>query len=309
LNRASFRPDFEKWWLICILGIYLPAVAAYGWRIVLMGAMAALAGWLTSMAGCCLRGAPLELRGCPVWVLLPLALPPAVPWWVPAAGAVFGEAVVRQLFGGYGRNLVNPVAVAVVFLGISYPAIVTQADLMPGLNPAAGFTSWVHSGPACPAVPENGSASNLLLARLPVLPGDCSAALVAICLVLLWKRRALHASFPLGALLGLALAGALRLAVNPAAAPAVVELIVGGGFMTALAAAGLDVFSLSRTPAMRLPAGIILGVLSVVLWSSGAAVPPAFAALLLVNVLTPLGDALIVSWRARQWIVTGGRPA
>lgn len=309
MNSASFRPDFEKCWLIFIAAMYIPAVAAYGWRVFALGVAAAFAGQLTTVVCCRLRGCNVTARGCVLWALLPLALPPAIPWWIIVVGAVFGEAVARQLFGGYGRNLVNPLAAAVVFLGISYPGIIAQSGLMPGLSPSAGFLAWINAGPACPTTPEAVSVTSLLLAKGPALPGDVSVALACVVLALLWKKRALHATFLLGAVTGLVLAAMLHHALKPAMPPAFAELVTEGGFATGLAAAGLDVFSLSRTPGMRLPAGIIYGMLYALLRPAGGAVPPAFAALLLVNILTPLGDALIIARKARQWIVTDGRPA
>lgn len=277
MNRVSFRPDFEKWWLIFIAFAYLPAVSAYGWRVFVLGIAAVSAGHLTAIISCRLRQGPVAMEGGALWLMLPLALPPAVPWWVPAVGAVFGELVARQMFGGYGRNLVNPLAAAVVFLGTGYPRIVSQADL--------------------------------LLAKGSILPGECSAALIALCLVLLWNRRALHAAFPLGAFLGLLLATALSHVLKPSAPFALVEQLTGGGFVIGIAAAGLDVFSLSRTPAMRFPAGVIYGMIYALLFSVSGPVLPAFAALLLVNILTPAGDALVLARRSRQWIVTDGKTA
>lgn len=49
-------------------------------------------------------------------ILLAMNLPVSVPLWMPAIGAVFAIIVVKQLFGGIGKNFVNPALAARVFL-------------------------------------------------------------------------------------------------------------------------------------------------------------------------------------------------
>ncbi len=293
--------------MIYILALFPAAAAAYGWRTVAMCAVAAAAGQMAALVGGRLRGASVPLRGCLVWAILPLALPPAVPWWVPVAGAVFGETVARQLFGGYGRNLVNPLAVAVVFVGTGYPALLEHAMMMPGPGPAAGLSGWTNFGPACPLSPGGFSLSHALLAEMPVLPGEASM-LVALCgLFLLRRARAFDGRWPMGVLIGLAVGAAAILRSD--AGHAVIGMLQGAGLLPALAAAGLDVYSLPRTPEMRLPAGIMYGMIYILLRTAGGVIPSAFAALLLVNVLSPLGDALVIGRRARRWTSGEGAAA
>lgn len=309
MTRQTFRMNFEKYWLIYIAALFPAAAAAYGWRTVALCAVAAVAGHLAALAGGWLRGSSVPARGCLVWAMLPLVLPPAVPWWLPAAGAVFGETVARQLFGGYGRNLVNPLAVAVVFLGTGYPALLEYAAMMPGAGPASGLTGWTSFGSACPASPGEFTIAQAFLAGMPILPGEASIVVAFCGLIMLVRARALDARWPAGALIGLAAAALIAAILRPAAGHGIVDALLGAGFLPAVAAAGLDVYSLPRTPEMRIPAGIVYGMLYILLRVAGGAVPPAFAALLLVNVLTPLGDTVIISRRARRWTVGEGSAA
>lgn len=301
MSGRAFRPDFEKYWLLYLLALLPAAAAAYGWRTVALCAVAAAAGQAAALAGGRLRGASAPMRGCLIWAMLPLALPPAIPWWVPVAGAVFGETVARQLFGGYGRNLVNPLAVAVVFVGTGYPAFLERAMMMPGPGPAAGFSGWTSFGPACPLAPGTITLSHALLAEMPVLPGEASM-LVSLCgLWLLLRGHALDGRWPMGALAGLAAASVVAAGFRIDGGHGIFGMLQGGGLLPALAVAGLDVYSLPRTPEMRLPAGILYGMIYVLFRAAGGLVPPAFAALLLVNVLSPLGDTIVIGRRARRW--------
>lgn len=47
-------------------------------------------------------------------LILGMSLHPEVPYWVPAAGGAFAILIVKMLFGGLGRNILNPAAAALV---------------------------------------------------------------------------------------------------------------------------------------------------------------------------------------------------
>lgn len=58
-------------------------------------------------------------------LLLALNLPPTLPWWMGALGAVFAIVVVKQLFGGLGENFMNPALAARCFLLICFAGQMT----------------------------------------------------------------------------------------------------------------------------------------------------------------------------------------
>lgn len=53
-------------------------------------------------------------------LILALILPSTVKWYEVLIGSIFAIAVVKMLFGGTGKNLVNPAAAARVFMFISF---------------------------------------------------------------------------------------------------------------------------------------------------------------------------------------------
>ncbi|MBS9777957.1 MAG: NADH:ubiquinone reductase (Na(+)-transporting) subunit B [Gammaproteobacteria bacterium] len=55
-------------------------------------------------------------------VLFALILPPDVPLWQAALGISFGVVVAKEVFGGTGRNFVNPALAGRAFLYFAYPA-------------------------------------------------------------------------------------------------------------------------------------------------------------------------------------------
>ena len=54
--------------------------------------------------------------------LLPLTLPPTIPLWQVASGAIFGVLIGKEIFGGTGMNILNPALTARAFLFFAYPA-------------------------------------------------------------------------------------------------------------------------------------------------------------------------------------------
>ncbi len=59
-------------------------------------------------------------------LLLALNLPPHLPLWIGALGAVFAIVVVKMLFGGLGQNFMNPALGARCFLLISFAKYMTD---------------------------------------------------------------------------------------------------------------------------------------------------------------------------------------
>ena len=58
--------------------------------------------------------------------LLTFAIPPFVPWWIPAVGSAAAIVIAKQLYGGLGKNFFNPAMVGYVLLLVSFPVEMTQ---------------------------------------------------------------------------------------------------------------------------------------------------------------------------------------
>ncbi|MEZ4820594.1 MAG: NADH:ubiquinone reductase (Na(+)-transporting) subunit B [Bdellovibrionota bacterium] len=55
-------------------------------------------------------------------LLFPLILPPTIPLWQVAIGISFGVVIGKEIFGGTGKNFLNPALTARAFLFFAYPA-------------------------------------------------------------------------------------------------------------------------------------------------------------------------------------------
>ena len=65
-----------------------------------------------------------DLSAVVTGILIAFCLPPSAPYWLPVAGAFFAIVVVKQLYGGIGKNFINPALAARAFL-FSWPVLMT----------------------------------------------------------------------------------------------------------------------------------------------------------------------------------------
>ena len=59
-------------------------------------------------------------------LLIAIAIPPALPWWMSLVGVWFAIIFAKQLYGGLGFNPFNPAMVGYVLLLISFPVEMTS---------------------------------------------------------------------------------------------------------------------------------------------------------------------------------------
>lgn len=112
----------------------LPGALAQTWwfgaGVPINVALAVAAAVLAEAAILALRRRPVGLylrdsSAIVTGVLLGLALPPFLPWWMTVLGAGFAIVFGKQLYGGIGYNPFNPAMLGYVVLLISFPVEMT----------------------------------------------------------------------------------------------------------------------------------------------------------------------------------------
>lgn len=114
--------------IIALLPASFAGVYFFGWR--------ALAVILTSVAACVLSEylyekalkKPISVRDLSAVVtglLLALNVPVTIPLWMLVIGAVFAIVIVKQLYGGLGKNFINPALAARCFMVVSWAGAMT----------------------------------------------------------------------------------------------------------------------------------------------------------------------------------------
>ncbi|MCB1056350.1 MAG: NADH:ubiquinone reductase (Na(+)-transporting) subunit B [Acidobacteria bacterium] len=117
--------------------------------------------------------------------LFPLTLPPTIPLWQVALGALFGVVIGKEIFGGTGMNILNPALVSRAFLFFAYPgqisgdavwiAAKTSAD---GYSGATWLAEAAVHGPAALA----SGAVTWWDAFIGLIPGSMGETSAAACL-------------------------------------------------------------------------------------------------------------------------------
>jgi Na+-transporting NADH:ubiquinone oxidoreductase subunit B len=74
-------------------------------------------------------------------VLFALILPPSVPLWQVALGISFGVVIGKEVFGGTGKNFLNPALVGRAFLFFAYPAQLSGDAVWTSVDGFAGATA------------------------------------------------------------------------------------------------------------------------------------------------------------------------
>ncbi|WP_022941037.1 NADH:ubiquinone reductase (Na(+)-transporting) subunit B [Psychromonas hadalis] len=74
-------------------------------------------------------------------ILFALILPATIPLWQVALGITFGVVVAKEIFGGTGRNFLNPALAGRAFLFFAYPTDISGDSVWTAVDGFSGATS------------------------------------------------------------------------------------------------------------------------------------------------------------------------
>jgi len=254
--------------------------------------------------------------------LFPLTLPPTQPLWQVALGISFGIVIGKEIFGGTGRNFLNPALTGRAFLYFAYPAQTSGEAVWTLL--AAGRTAAVDafSGATPLAVAqatESGSVvqawadAGYSLAKLffGLYPDAIGASCTFLCIVgALFLITVGVADYRIicGDILGfLAAATLLNLFASPTSSPYLglnpfYHLMVGGAAF-GIAYMTTDPVSAPAMPGARWVYGFMIGMLTVLIRVFNPAFPEGIGIVILfMNCFAPLLDEIQLTARLKKRI-------
>ena len=237
-------------------------------------------------------------------VLFSLILPPTLPLWQAALGITFGIVVAKEIFGGTGRNFLNPALAGRAFLYFAYPAnmsgglVWVAAD---GYSGATPLSQWYESGSA--GLINNATGQPLLwsdafLGNLPGSMGEGSTLLIALAGLMLIGMRIASWRIVAGVMIGLAATSTLLNMIgsdtNPMfSMPFHWHLVLGGVAFGAFFMA-TDPVSAAFTNSGKWAYGILIGVMAIGIRVLNPAYPEGIMlAILFANLFAPLFDVLV----------------
>ena len=140
-----------------------------------------------------------DLSAVVTGLLLAMTLPAGVPFWVPIIGAFFAIVFVKQLYGGIGKNFLNPALAGRAFLFASYSSIMTRwitpanlADKVDAITMATPL-SYMKAGEALPSC---FSMVDMFVGRMPGCFGEISACALLIGGIYLLCRKVITWHIP-----------------------------------------------------------------------------------------------------------------
>ena len=140
-----------------------------------------------------------DLSACVTGLLLALSLPASAPYWVPVMGAAFAIIVVKQFYGGLGRNFMNPALAGRMLAGTLPMLMTTWPQPMQKLSltavdavSAATPMSYLHEGVLPPV-----ELRVMFLGLRGGCMGEVSAFMLLLGMVYLLLRRVISARIPL----------------------------------------------------------------------------------------------------------------
>ena len=139
-----------------------------------------------------------DLSAVVTGVLLAFTLPANVPYWAVLLGDFFAIVVVKQLFGGLGKNFLNPALAGRAFL-FSFPAVMST---FPAVRRWEGFAIDAQSAATPMASLHTGSLPSVSLLEMFTgvrsgALGEVSAALLLLGGLYLLARRVIRLRIPL----------------------------------------------------------------------------------------------------------------
>lgn len=101
-------------------------IGLFGWGVLINIVIASLSALLFEYLMLLIRDRPVRVflfdgSAIITAILLALAIPPLVPWWLPVLGSFIAIVVAKHLYGGLGHNTFNPAMAAYALLLISFP--------------------------------------------------------------------------------------------------------------------------------------------------------------------------------------------
>ena len=140
-----------------------------------------------------------DLSAAVTGLLLALVLPANAPWWLPIVGTFFAIIVVKQLYGGIGKNFLNPALAGRAFLLASYATIMgswavprTLSGTVDTVTMATPL-SYMYSGSA---LPMYFNAKSMFLGAVPGCIGELSALALLIGGIYLLARKVISWRIP-----------------------------------------------------------------------------------------------------------------
>ena len=229
-------------------------------------------------------------------MLLAFVCPPTIPYWVLIVGDFFAIVIVKMLFGGIGRNVVNPALAGRAFL-MSWP-VAMSTWVLPGWDNAPGLfdtTDAVTAATPLAAMHQGllpeASVLELFLGRTGGCVGETCALALLLGFLYLLIRKVISPRIPLAYIGTVALLALLFPQGNDPVRWMAAQVLSGGLLLGAIFMA-TDYVTSPVTALGQIVYGIGCGVLTIMIRYFGGYNEGVSYAILVMNCCVVLLDRL-----------------
>ena len=285
--------------LIALIPAMLGSVYFFGFRSLLVTLVSAAACVFFEWGFCKIRKLhckTYDLSAVVTGVLLAFVCPVTIPYWTIILGDFFAIVLVKMLFGGLGKNIVNPALAGRAFL-FSWPVLMSNWVKV-GFDNAAGLLSTADAVTAATpmsamhqgALPEE-SILDMFLGNIGGCIGETSALLLIIGFVYLLYRKVITARIPLAYIGTVAILAFLFPQGNDRIAWMAAQ-VFGGGLMLGAIFMATDYVTSPLTKLGQIVYGIGCGVITILIRYFGGYSEGVTYAILCMNACAVLLDKI-----------------
>ena len=285
--------------LIALVPALLGSIYFFGFRSLLVTLVSAAACVFFEWGFCKVRKLhckTYDLSAVVTGVLLAFVCPVTIPYWTIILGDFFAIVLVKMLFGGLGKNIVNPALAGRAFM-FSWPVLMSNWVKV-GFSNAAGLVSTADAVTAATpmsamhqgALPEE-SILDMFLGNIGGCIGETSALLLIIGFIYLLYRKVITARIPLAYIGTVAILAFLFPQGNDRIAWMAAQ-VFGGGLMLGAILMATDYVTSPLTKLGQIVYGIGCGIITILIRYFGGYSEGVTYAILCMNACAVLLDKI-----------------
>ena len=227
-------------------------------------------------------------------LLIGMNMPPLVDWYIPIIASFFAIIIVKMLFGGTGKNIVNPAIAGRIFVFISFGIVAAGGFVDPIVTASASGQGTFMDPIVAGSTPlgdilKNGLSAtgatnmDMFLGLIPGTIGETSAVALIVGGIIDWKWPVIY----------IGVTGLFAVVLNGFNFAWFLPTILSGGLMLGAIFMATDYTTTPNTQLGNVIYFVALGLITATLRHNNGTEVVSFA-ILLMNLVVPLIDKYIV---------------
>lgn len=245
-------------------------------------------------------------------ILFALTCPPSLPLWQAALGISFGVVIAKEVFGGTGKNFLNPALAGRAFLFFAFPAYMSGDAVWTAVDGYSGATALsIASSQGMGELTSQLSWMDAFFGNMQGSIGETSTFAILLGGAVLMVMGIASWRIVLGTFLGMAATAMIYNAIGDATSNPMFAMpfhwhFVVGGFAFGMIFMATDPVSAAMTNKGKYWFGALIGFMVVTIRVVNPAFPEGMMlAILFANLFAPLIDNFVVQANIKRRLARG----